>query len=163
MGKLDLFKSIWDDNRMSGRRTNTGTFMFNVLGYDKEGDTIENAHCQRALCWGDEQYRAYVTHTLETKQAGSFILYRPHPYDVDYVLDGQHRREAWLRFINGDLYVEKNNERIFWNDFNDAEKRDLKMGIRCSIDLIEPRARTPYDESLAEDIYNKFNFTGIKH
>jgi hypothetical protein len=161
MGKLDLFTSILKDKRIANRSTHQATFLFNVVGYGNDDDIIESAHCQRNLCWSYTQYQAYVTHCLETKHCGNFIIYRPQYSDVKYILDGQHRKEAWRLFIEGDLTIQKEGEIIRWSDFIKDEVRELKRGLKCSIDAIE--TRTPYDKSLAEDIYNKFNFTGVKH
>jgi DNA modification methylase len=161
MGKLDLFTSILKDKRIANRSTHQATFLFNVVGYGNDDDTIESAHCQRNLCWTYAQHQAYVTHCLETKHCGNFIIYRPQYSHVKYILDGQHRRKAWRLFVNGEIVVEKEGELIIWNDFTKDEIKKLERVLICSIDSIE--TKTPYDESLAEDIYNKFNFTGAKH
>ena len=86
---------------------------------DLKSIDIKPAKCQRELCWSLEQYQKYVEHVLETRHGGDFIFYRDNKEYTLYVVDGQHRREAFVRFIRGDFKVLNNT--VGWGDFSKKE------------------------------------------
>jgi hypothetical protein len=120
------------------------------------------AKCQRELCWTVEQYRSFIIHSIETRSAGNFILYRHEDdYNSRYILDGQHRIHAWKAFKEGIFNIHFEGREIAYSDFTPLDLKLLDNNILCTIqDVVTADA---YDDEVTELIYNRFNFSGVAH
>jgi hypothetical protein len=141
------------------RETSPLSILYNIIGYKNIMDTILPAHCQRELCWTDEQYASYVRNVLETQDFGSFIIYQDCDSELIYLVDGQHRANAWKRFIDGSLSVKINDDAITFNDFCLADQRQMGRWTGAVTTL----KSNGYPKEAIELVYNRFNFSGVAH
>ena len=155
---LELFNNPLDTHFKLSREANKATFLYEIVGVSNKQVDIKSAPCQRKLCWGLEQYQKYVEHVLETRHAGDFIFYRDNESHVVYVVDGQHRREAFVRFIGGEFKVLNNT--IGWADFSKKEISTLKLTVTSTLTLLQGEG---YPAQAIEEVYNRFNFSGVRH
>ena len=157
MIRLEDFKNPLDCGLH--RETSKTSILYNIIGYKNNLDTILPAHCQRELCWTDEQYGSYVRNVLETQDFGSFIIYEDCDSELIYLIDGQHRANAWKRFIAGSLSVGINGDNITFNDFCLADQRQMGRWTGAVTRL----KGTGYHKKAIELVYNRFNFSGVAH
>ena len=156
---LELFKNPLDTHFSKLHRDiQKATFLYDVVGLSNEAVDIMPAKCQRDLCWSEKQYQSYVQHVFETRDAGNFIVYRDNESHKVYVVDGQHRREAFLRFMRGGFKVLDNT--VSWSDFTADEITRLKLALTASVTLIQGNG---YPDKAIEEMYNRFNFSGVSH
>ena len=141
------------------RETSPRSILYNIIGYKNSLDTILPAHCQRELCWVDDQYTSYVRNVLETHDFGSFITYQDCDSGLIYLVDGQHRANAWKRFIEGSLSVGINGENMTFNDFCLGDQRQMERWASAVTTL----KGNGYPKELIELVYNRFNFSGVAH
>lgn len=155
---LELFRNPLDTHFKLSREVNKSTFLYEIVGVANKQVDMKPAKCQRELCWGLEQYQKYVEHVLETRHGGDFIFYRDNKDYTLYVVDGQHRREAFVRFIRGDFKVLNNT--VGWEDFSQKEINTLKLTVTATLTLLQGEG---YPTQAIEEVYNRFNFSGVRH
>lgn len=133
--------------------------LYTIVGYKNTQDVIQPAHCQRELCWSLEQYKSYIKNCLETRICGNFIIYEDSDGDKVYLIDGQHRVHAWKMFISGELTLSHDGQEITYSDFT----RGDQSSIERMTGLLTRIIGKGYPAEAIEQVYNKFNFSGVKH
>lgn len=129
-----------------------------------DGDTytLNPAHCQRVLCWTNEQYESFIKNVLTTGNFGEVIIVRDTTTGKDYVVDGQHRLEALKRFFEGELSVTADNKVVNFIELSVQDKTDIKSHIKGTVRSF---STSSYDSMLSEveALYTMFNYSGVKH
>lgn len=154
-----LLDTVFVSKLGSSDRRNYPMMIPSLLLQSYDLEELVPAHCQRELCWSEEQYESYVKHVLCEKDCGSFIFYRTESEYKLYVLDGQHRLEALRRFIDKGMSVKHLGKTYTYNDFCAVDKRSFRsiLGNVTMIDTDE------YSKEYVEGVYKAFNYSGAKH
>lgn len=114
---------------------------------------------QRSLCWTQEQNIKLIESIWLGFEIGTYIV---NDWDMtgniqvknsDIVIDGQQRINAIIRYANDEFPV-------FGQYYSSLTKREQARFKKTSFGK---RITTCFDEKLLKEIYNRLNFSGVKH
>lgn len=119
---------------------------------------------QRPYVWKDYQQSEYIISILQERPLENVIVIQHEPDEgprVMQIVDGKQRLTTIQKFLLGEIPVTINNQKVWWDDFDEDAKRYFKTRL---LNITAVVYYTYDDDNLTDDdkirLFNFYNFSG---